>query len=105
MPISLPAAIILPAILNIILENTPISFAATGHRLPFLSGKETTEDLSKLADDVYLYFGLGCRNVTKLYVPEGYDFIPLLTLLKNMITWPIIINTKTITITIWLFIF
>ena len=44
-----------------------------------LTGKETKEELEKLADDVYLYFGLGCRNVTKIYVPEGYDFIPLLT--------------------------
>jgi hypothetical protein len=43
-----------------------------------LTGHETNEDLEKLADDVYLYFGLGCRNVTKLYVPEEYDFIPLL---------------------------
>lgn len=43
-----------------------------------LTGNETGSDLEKLADDVYLFFGLGCRNVTKVYVPEGYDFIPLL---------------------------
>lgn len=43
-----------------------------------LNGGETAEDLSRLADDVHLYFGLGCRNVTKLYVPKGYDFVPLL---------------------------
>lgn len=43
-----------------------------------LEGNESIEDLKKLADDVYLYFGLGCRNVTKLYVPQDYDFIPLL---------------------------
>jgi hypothetical protein len=43
-----------------------------------LTGKETREDLLNLADDVYLYFGLGCRNVTKIYVPKDYDFIPLL---------------------------
>lgn len=43
-----------------------------------LDGTETREELEKLADDVHLYFGLGCRNVTKLYVPEDYDFIPLL---------------------------
>ena len=48
-----------------------------------LTGNETNEDLDKLADDVYLYFGLGCRNVTKLYIPEGYDFIPLLTAFKK----------------------
>ena len=34
-----------------------------------LTGEEMTADFEKLADDVYLYFGLGCRNVTKIYVP------------------------------------
>jgi hypothetical protein len=43
-----------------------------------LRGKETAEELGKLADDVHLYFGLGCRNVTKIFVPAGYDFVPLL---------------------------
>ena len=43
-----------------------------------LTGNETPEELEALSDDVYLYFGLGCRNVTKLYVPRGYDFLPLL---------------------------
>lgn len=39
-----------------------------------LTGNETDEDLSLLADDIFQYFGLGCRNVSKLYVPEGYNF-------------------------------
>jgi hypothetical protein len=43
-----------------------------------LSGEESREDLEKLADDVFQFFGLGCRNVTKLYVPRQYDFKPLL---------------------------
>lgn len=43
-----------------------------------LTGNETAEELEKLSDDIHLYFGLGCRNVTHLYVPENYDFIPLL---------------------------
>ena len=43
-----------------------------------LSGNETVLELEKLSDDIHLYFGLGCRNVTKLFVPRGYDFIPLL---------------------------
>lgn len=43
-----------------------------------LTGDETTEELESLADDVYQYFGLGCRNVTKIFVPEGYDFVRLL---------------------------
>ncbi len=48
-----------------------------------LTGKETNNELEKLADDVHQYFGLGCRNVTKLYVPEEYNFIPLLEAFKK----------------------
>lgn len=48
-----------------------------------LTGKESNEELEKLADDVYQYFGLGCRNVTKIYVPKNYDFIPLLNAFKK----------------------
>jgi hypothetical protein len=43
-----------------------------------LTGNETKDDLQQLADDVLMYFGLGCRNVSKLYVPHGYAFEPLL---------------------------
>jgi Acyl-CoA reductase (LuxC). len=48
-----------------------------------LTGDETKEQLDLLADDILLYFGLGCRNVTKIYVPENYDFVPLLDALKK----------------------
>lgn len=43
-----------------------------------LDGTETKEDLYQLGHDVFDYFGLGCRNVSKLYVPRDYDFAPLL---------------------------
>jgi hypothetical protein len=43
-----------------------------------LDGTETEEELSLLADDVFLYFGLGCRNVTQVHVPAGYEFEPML---------------------------
>jgi len=39
-----------------------------------LTGKETNEELQLLGEDIFRYFGLGCRNVSKLYVPKGYDF-------------------------------
>lgn len=39
-----------------------------------LDGNESQEDFKKLATDIFSYFGLGCRNVSKLYVPEGYAF-------------------------------
>lgn len=43
-----------------------------------LDGTETETELKFLSDDVNLYFGLGCRNVTHIYVPENYNFEALL---------------------------
>lgn len=37
-----------------------------------LNGHETPEQLSALGIDVFSYFGLGCRNISKLFLPEGY---------------------------------
>jgi len=48
-----------------------------------LTGEESDDELEALADDVYLYFGLGCRNVTKIYVPKDYNFERLLTIFKK----------------------
>ncbi len=43
-----------------------------------LTGNETEEQLKALAADVFLYYGMGCRNVAKLFIPENYAFEPLL---------------------------
>ena len=48
-----------------------------------LTGNETMDELVRLGDDVYQFFGLGCRNVTKIYVPGQYDFVPLLEAFKK----------------------
>ena len=43
-----------------------------------LVGDESEEELRELAKDVFTYYGLGCRNVTQLCVPEGYRFDKML---------------------------
>jgi hypothetical protein len=48
-----------------------------------LDGTETPEELEKLADDMQTYFGLGCRNVTKIYVPDDYNFEALVKALNK----------------------
>ncbi|MCB0494489.1 MAG: acyl-CoA reductase [Cyclobacteriaceae bacterium] len=47
-----------------------------------LTGKESNEELLQLGRDIFSYYGLGCRNVSKLFVPEGYDFKHLLEILE-----------------------
>ena len=39
-----------------------------------LEGKETIKELQELSTDIFLYFGLGCRNVSKIFVPLNYSF-------------------------------
>ena len=48
-----------------------------------LSGNESQETLIALGQDVFQYYGLGCRSVSKLFVPKGYDFEPLFKAFEN----------------------
>ena len=42
--------------------------------IAILTGEETSEQLFQLGQDIFSYYGLGCRNVSKVYVPKGYIF-------------------------------
>ncbi|WP_411274465.1 acyl-CoA reductase [Daejeonella sp.] len=42
--------------------------------IAILNGHESGEQLQKLGHDIFDYYGLGCRNVSKVYVPAGYNF-------------------------------
>ena len=56
-----------------------------------LDGTETDGEILALGKDIFLYFGLGCRNVSKIYVPEGYPLDPFLEVLHEYRT---VINHK-----------
>lgn len=54
----------------------PHIFRKNRTSVAILDGSETEEELTELGKDIFTYFGLGCRNVSHLLVPEGYDFSP-----------------------------
>ncbi len=54
-------------------RNVPHIIRKNRNGVAILTGEETTEDLSKLGEDIFSYYGLGCRNISKMYIPEGYD--------------------------------
>ncbi|MCU0440801.1 MAG: acyl-CoA reductase [Bacteroidia bacterium] len=56
-------------------RNQPSLLRANRNSVAILTGDETPEELAALGTDIFTYFGLGCRNVSKLYVPKGYDFV------------------------------
>lgn len=55
-------------------KNYPSIIRKNRTSVAILTGAETPEQLSALAKDIFQYYGLGCRNVSKLYVPRAYDF-------------------------------
>jgi len=57
-------------------KSVPHIIRRNRNSIAVLDGTETKEDFLALGHDIFDYFGLGCRNVSKLLVPEGYDFVP-----------------------------
>ncbi|MFQ3174573.1 MAG: hypothetical protein ACI8W0_001695, partial [Flavobacterium sp.] len=55
-------------------KNTPSIIRKSRNSVAVLNGTETKEQLIALGEDIFRYFGLGCRNVSKLFVPKGYTF-------------------------------
>lgn len=55
-------------------DNYPNIIRSNRNSIAVLTGSETEEELNALGSDIFDYFGLGCRSVSKLYVPENYNF-------------------------------
>lgn len=55
-------------------KNKPSIIRKNRNSVAVLTGRETPEDLEALAEDIFRYYGLGCRSVSKLFVPNDYDF-------------------------------
>lgn len=55
-------------------KDKPSIIRKNRNSVAVLDGTETHENLVGLGEDIFRYFGLGCRNVSKLFVPKGYNF-------------------------------
>lgn len=55
-------------------RHVPHIVRQTRNGVAILDGSETEDDLAALCVDMLQYFGLGCRSVSHLIVPEGYSF-------------------------------
>jgi hypothetical protein len=55
-------------------KDKPSIIRKNRNSVAILNGEESFEDLVQLGEDIFRYFGLGCRNVSKLFVPQGYNF-------------------------------
>ena len=67
-------------------SNKPHIIRRNRSSLGILTGRESAEELKALGTDIIQYFGLGCRNVSKIFVPPGYDFTPFFEAIESLNT-------------------
>jgi hypothetical protein len=70
-------------------KNYPSIIRKHRNSIAIITGDETASDFEQLSNDIFTYFGLGCRNVSKLLVPQGYNFSHML---DNFTQWGNLIN-------------
>tara|TARA_R110000737_G_scaffold135022_1_gene166219 strand:+ start:1085 stop:2131 length:1047 start_codon:yes stop_codon:yes gene_type:complete len=63
--------------------NKPNIIRKNRNSVAVLTGNETEEELKALGEDIFRYYGLGCRNVSKIFVPINYDFDALFNALYH----------------------
>ncbi|WP_417887858.1 acyl-CoA reductase [Zunongwangia sp.] len=70
-------------------KDKPNIIRKNRNSVAILTGEETAEDFEALAEDIFRYYGLGCRNVSKIFVPKNYNFD---SFYKGIFHWKEIIN-------------
>ena len=70
-------------------KNYPTIIRKHRNSIAIITGNETASDFEQLSNDIFNYFGLGCRNVSMLLVPQGYNLTPML---DSFINWNHLIN-------------
>lgn len=55
-------------------KDHPAIIRKNRNSVAVIKGDETKEQLEALSNDIFRYYGLGCRSVSKLFVPKGYNF-------------------------------
>ena len=72
-------------------KDVPSIIRHNRNSIAVLRGDESQEQLAGLAEDIFRYFGLGCRSVSKLFVPAGYDFADFF---KAVYPWRSVLDYK-----------
>ncbi|MDB9961606.1 acyl-CoA reductase [Oceanihabitans sp.] len=70
-------------------KNKPAIIRKNRNSVAILNGNESEAQLEALSEDIFRYYGLGCRNVSKLFVPKNYNFEAFF---KGVFHWNTIIN-------------
>lgn len=62
--------------------SLPMLLRGSRSSIAILTGEESDTNLKELCDDIYMYSGLGCRNISMIFVPENYDIEHLAVIMR-----------------------
>lgn len=65
----------------------PLLLRKNRNSIAILDGSETQEQIGRLSKDIFSYFGLGCRSVSKLYLPTNFNFIDFIETIQSYSTY------------------
>lgn len=68
---------------NYYFRNIPKIIRKNRNSIAVLTGSETDAQIAKLGIDIFSFYGLGCRNVTKLYLPENFDLTRIMRIYES----------------------
>ncbi|NLA24961.1 MAG: acyl-CoA reductase [Bacteroidales bacterium] len=63
---------------NYYFEKYPHIIRKNRNSVALITGNENIDELEAIAEDIFIYFGLGCRSISMLLAPENYDFTSLI---------------------------
>ena len=68
-------------------KNTSKLIRRNKNSIAIINGEETDDEIDNLGDDIFTYYGMGCRNVSKLYVKKGFSLNRILKILNKKFSY------------------
>ena len=68
-------------------KNTSKLIRRNKNSIAIINGEETDDEIDKLGDDIFTYYGMGCRNVSKLYLKKGFSLNRILKIFTKKFSY------------------
>ena len=68
-------------------KNTSKLIRRNKNSIAIINGEETDDEIDNLGDDIFTYYGMGCRNVSKLYVKKGFSLNRILKIFTKKFSY------------------
>ena len=68
-------------------KNTSKLIRRNKNSIAIIDGEETNDEIDNLGDDIFTYYGMGCRNISKLYLKKGFSLNRILKIFTKKFSY------------------